>query len=37
MNDGSCVMLPNKDGTLIKVSPEERKPTSFEKKENEMM
>jgi hypothetical protein len=37
MNDGSCMMLPNKNGTLIKVPREQRNPTSFEKKENEMM
>jgi hypothetical protein len=37
MNDGSCMMLPNKDGTMIKVPREQRNPTSFKKKETEMM
>jgi hypothetical protein len=32
MNDGSCMMLPNKDGTMIKVPREHRKPISFKKK-----
>jgi ribonuclease HI len=37
MNDGSCMMLPNKDGTMIRVPQEHRKPISFKKKETEMM
>jgi hypothetical protein len=36
MNDGSCMMLPNKDGTMIRVPWEQRNPTLFEKKEIEM-
>ena len=34
MNDGSCMMLPNKDGTMIKVPRERRNTISFKKKEN---
>jgi ribonuclease HI len=37
MNDGSCMMLPNKDGTMLKVPRENRNPFSFKKKENELM
>jgi len=37
MNDGSCMMLPNKYGTMIRVPQEHRKPVSFKKKEIEMM
>jgi hypothetical protein len=37
MNDGSCMMLPNKDGTMVKVPREARKPVSFRKKDNELM
>jgi hypothetical protein len=37
MNDGSCMMLPNKDGTMIRVPREHRNPISFKKKENEVM
>jgi hypothetical protein len=37
MNDGSCMMLPNKDGTMMRVPREPRKPFSFKKKYNELM
>jgi hypothetical protein len=37
MNDGSCMMLPNKDGTMVRVPREPRKPFSFKKKDNELM
>jgi hypothetical protein len=37
MNDGSCVMLLNKDVTMIRVPWELRKPFSFKKNENELM
>jgi ribonuclease HI len=37
MNDGSCMMLPNKYGTMLKVPHEPRNPFSFKKKENELM
>jgi hypothetical protein len=37
MNDGSCMMLPNKDGTMMRVPCEPRKPFSFKKKYNELM
>lgn len=37
MNDGNCMMLPNKDGTMVRVPREVRKPFSFRKKENELM
>jgi hypothetical protein len=37
MNDGSCMMFPNKDGTMARVPREARKPISFRKKENELM
>jgi hypothetical protein len=33
MNDGSCMMFPNKDGNLIKVPREQRNLISFEKRE----
>jgi hypothetical protein len=36
MNVGMCTMLPNKDGTMIKVPREHIKPISFKKKETEM-
>jgi hypothetical protein len=36
MTDRSCMMFPNKYGTMIRVPREHRKPTSFEKK-NEAM
>jgi hypothetical protein len=37
MNDGSCMMFPNKYGTMIRVPREPRKPFSFKKKDNELM
>jgi ribonuclease HI len=37
MNDGSCMMLPGKEGVMIKVPREPRKPFSFKKKDNELM
>jgi hypothetical protein len=37
MDDGSCMMLPNKYGTMIRVPQEKRKSISFRKKENEVM
>jgi hypothetical protein len=37
MNDGSCMMLPNKYGTMLRVPREPRKPFSFKKKDNELM
>jgi hypothetical protein len=37
MNDGSCMMLPNKDGTMARVPREARNHVSFRKKENELM
>ena len=37
MNDGSCMMFPNKDGTMIRVPWEPRKQFSFKKKDNEFM
>jgi ribonuclease HI len=37
MNDGSCMMLPGKEGAMIKVPREPRKPFSFKKKDNELM
>jgi hypothetical protein len=37
MNYGSCMMLPGKEGTMIKVPREPRKPFSFKKKDNELM
>jgi len=37
MNDGSCMMLPNKDGTMARFPREARKLASFIKKENKMM
>jgi hypothetical protein len=37
MNDGSCMMLPGKEGEMIKVHREPRKPYSFKKKDNELM
>ena len=36
MNDGSCMMLPGKEGAMIKVPCEPKKPFSF-KKDNELM
>jgi hypothetical protein len=37
MNDGSCMMLPCKEGAVIEVPREPRKPFSFKKKDNELM
>jgi hypothetical protein len=37
MNDGSCIMLPGKEGVMTKVPREPRNPFSFKKKENELM
>jgi hypothetical protein len=37
MNDGSCMMLPGKEGAMIKVPHEPRRPFSFKKKDNELM
>jgi hypothetical protein len=37
MNDGSCMMFPNKYGTMVRVPRENRNPISFKKKENEVM
>jgi hypothetical protein len=37
MNDGSCMMLPDKGGAMIKVPREPMRPFSFKKKDNELM
>jgi hypothetical protein len=37
MNDGSCMMLPRKEGVMIKVLREPKKTFSFKKKYNELM
>jgi hypothetical protein len=37
MNDGSCMMLPGKEGAMIKVPREPRKTLCFKKKDNELM
>jgi hypothetical protein len=37
MNDGSCMMLPDKYGTMIKVPHEPRRPFSLKKKDNKHM
>jgi hypothetical protein len=37
MNDGSCTILTNKDGTMVRVSRENRMPISLKKKDNEVM
>jgi hypothetical protein len=37
MNDGSCMMLPDKGGSMIKVPRESRRPFSFKNKDNELM
>jgi hypothetical protein len=37
VNDGICMMLPNKDGTMIRVPQKTRNPISFKKKANEVM
>jgi hypothetical protein len=37
MNDGSCIMLLNKYGTMVIVPREVRKPFSLRRKENEFV
>jgi hypothetical protein len=37
MNGEICMMLPGKEGAMIKVPCEPKKPLSFKKKENELM
>ena len=37
MDDISCIMLSGKEGEMIKVPHEPRKPFSFKKKDNELM
>jgi hypothetical protein len=37
MNEESCMMLQNKEGTMMRVPCEPRKPFSFKKKDNEFM
>ena len=37
MNDDSCMMLLGKEGEMIKVPHEPRKPFSFKNKDNELM
>jgi hypothetical protein len=37
MNDGSCMMLPDKGGEMIKFPHEPMTPFSFKKKDNELM
>lgn len=37
MNDGSCMMIPGKEGVMIKVPCEPINPFSFKKKDNELM
>jgi hypothetical protein len=37
MNDRSCIMLPGKEGAMIRAPHEPRNPFSFKKKENELM
>jgi hypothetical protein len=37
MNDGSCMMLPRKEGAMIKVPREPKKPFSLKKNDNELM
>jgi hypothetical protein len=37
MNDGSCMMLPDKEGATINVPREPRKSFSFKRKDNELM
>jgi hypothetical protein len=37
MNDESCMMLPGKEGAMIKVPREPRKPFSFKNKDNELI
>jgi hypothetical protein len=37
MNNVSCMMLPHKNGTMVRVPRELRKNFSFRKAENELM
>jgi hypothetical protein len=37
MNDGSCMMFPGKEGAMIKIPREPRRPFSFKKKDSELM
>jgi hypothetical protein len=37
MNVGSCMIFPRKEGEMIKVPHEPRKPFFFKKKDNELM
>jgi hypothetical protein len=37
MNEESCMMLSGKEGEMIKVPHEPKKPFSFKKKDNEFM
>jgi len=37
MNNGFCMMLPNKHGSMIKVPHEPRRPFSCNKKDNKLM
>ena len=37
MNDGSCMMLPNKDGRFTKVPCEENNPICYQRKEDQGM
>jgi ribonuclease HI len=37
MNDGSCMMLARKEGAMIKLPNEPRKPFSFKNKDNELV
>jgi hypothetical protein len=37
MNDGSCMMLLDKDGTMLRVPREPKRSFSFKKKDNKLM
>jgi hypothetical protein len=37
MNDGSCMMFPDKDRDMIKVPREPMSPFSFKNKDNELI
>jgi hypothetical protein len=37
MNDGSCMMIPDKEGAMIKVPHEPINPFSFKNKDNKLM
>jgi hypothetical protein len=37
MSDVSCMMFPGKEGAMINVPCEPRKPLSFKKKDNELL